>query len=289
MIPVLGLRYVRLGTRDLARATDFATRILGLQEIGRLGAAEGSRSVFFRSDNRHHTLVYFEGEPATQAIGLEIGDAAALRAEARRLASQGGAIHLGGRDDCAIRNVAALAVTRDPSGNVIELVTPARDTDGVYVPPRMAGIAGLSHVGLRSLNPARDEAFWTSVFGARVSDRIGTAPMMRFDDQHHQIALLPAKRPGIQRVAFRVESINEVMKAWYFLRENGVRIVFGPGREPTSTAIFLYFEGPDGMLFEFYTGAKTIAADSQRARQYPLAARSFCMWGGKPDMADFNL
>ena len=31
--------------------------------------------------------------------------------------------------------------------------------------------------------------------------------------------------------------------------ENGIRIVFGPGRHPTSGARFLYFEGPDGMVY----------------------------------------
>lgn len=290
MLPVLSLRYVRLATRDLDAAADFATRLLGLQEIGRVGAAPGSRTAYFRSDNRHHTLVYFEGDPAMQAFGLEVADAATLKAEARRLASQGGAIHLGGRDDCAVRNVAAMAITHDPSGNAIELVVPARDSDGVFVPGRAAGITGFSHVGLRSLNPARDEAFWTTMFGARVSDRIGNAPMLRFDDRHHQLALLPAARSGIQRVAFQVDSINDVMRGWYFLRENGVRIVFGPGREPTSTAVFVYFEGPDGMLFEYCTGAKTIAPDANhRPRHYPFAPRSFCMWGAKPDMADLNL
>src|SRR5438132_5229302 len=40
---------------------------------------------------------------------------------------------------------------------------------------------------------------------------------------------------------------DDIMRSYYFLREQNVRIRFGPGRHPTSGAMFLYFEGPDGM------------------------------------------
>ncbi|MFM2067635.1 MAG: hypothetical protein RLZZ584_2544 [Pseudomonadota bacterium] len=36
------------------------------------------------------------------------------------------------------------------------------------------------------------------------------------------------------------------MRAWYELRQRGVRIVFGPGRHPTSSAVFLYLGGRTG-------------------------------------------
>lgn len=38
---------------------------------------------------------------------------------------------------------------------------------------------------------ARDEAFWTQVCNARVSDRIGDAALLRLDEVHHTIALFP--------------------------------------------------------------------------------------------------
>lgn len=53
------------------------------------------------------------------------------------------------------------------------------------------GITGFSHVGLYITNATRDEAFWTQVCNARVSDRIGDAPLMRLGTIHHSLALFP--------------------------------------------------------------------------------------------------
>ena len=290
MIAVANIRYVRLGTSDLDAAANFATRIAGLQEVGRIGNAPGHRSAYFRGDSRHHALVYSEGQDVAQAVGFETADANSLKAEARRLDALGMEPKMGTRDECALRNVSAMLKLRDPSGNQIEIVVPARDSDAPFLPPRPAGIDGLAHVGLRSTDPARDEIFWTSVLGARISDRIGVAPMLRFDEVHHRVALMQSGKPGIHHVAFQVGTFDDVMRNWYFLKDSAVRVVFGPGREPTSSAIFVYFEGPDGVLFEYCAGAKAIPADSNpRPRQFPNAPRSFCMWGGKPNPSSFNL
>jgi 2,3-dihydroxy-p-cumate/2,3-dihydroxybenzoate 3,4-dioxygenase len=81
------------------------------------------------------------------------------------------------------------------------------------------------------------------------------------------------------------------MRAWYQLRERGVKIVFGPGRHPTSGAVFLYFEGPDGMVYEFSTGVRHIAPEDEagyRPRQFPAVPSSFCMWGSLPDIPEFR-
>ena len=58
MIDLLDIRYVRLGTRDLDAADRFAREVVGL-ELAR--AEAGAR--YYRSDDRDHTLVYFEGDP----------------------------------------------------------------------------------------------------------------------------------------------------------------------------------------------------------------------------------
>ena len=66
MIDLHDIRYLRIGTRDLESAIEYATRIVGLQLVAREG-----KSAYFRSDKsgvrgdtRDHTLVYFEGDPA---------------------------------------------------------------------------------------------------------------------------------------------------------------------------------------------------------------------------------
>jgi 2,3-dihydroxy-p-cumate/2,3-dihydroxybenzoate 3,4-dioxygenase len=129
------------------------------------------------------------------------------------------------------------------------------------------------------------------LLGARVSDRIGVAPLLRIDAVHHKIALFPANRSGVQHVNHQVESIDDLMRAFYLLQRSGVKIVFGPGRHPTSGACFLYFQGPDGLVYEYSTGVRMIGPEEDAAhlpRQFPMAPESFCQWGAVPDIAEFR-
>ncbi|HEX9784426.1 MAG TPA: VOC family protein, partial [Opitutaceae bacterium] len=84
---------------------------------------------------------------------------------------------------------------------------------------------------------------------------------------------------------------DDLMRSYYFLKEQGVKIVFGPGRHPTSSAMFLYFEGPDGMVYEYSTGVRLIKKEeegSYRPRQFPFEPGSFCLWGSRPDIPEFR-
>ena len=286
MIDLLDIRYVRLGTRDLVAADRFAREVVGL-ELARVEAG----AHYYRSDDRDHTLVYFEGDPRDHSVGFELRDAAMLDAAAAALSDQGFAVTHGSADANEQRRVHGFVSFTDPTGNRIDLVDRPHHSGQRHFPSRDAGITGFSHVGLCSTDAPRDEAFWCGHLGARVSDRIGDAALLRIDPVHHKIALFPTTRSGVQHVNHQVASIDDLMRAWYRLRELGVKIVFGPGRHPTSGAVFLYFEGPDGMVFEYSTGVRLIAPQdeaSYRARQFPAVPSSFCMWGSLPDIAEFK-
>jgi 2,3-dihydroxy-p-cumate/2,3-dihydroxybenzoate 3,4-dioxygenase len=288
MIRLGDIGYVRLGTRDLEAATRFARDVLGLQLAREDGGAR-----YFRSDARDHTLVYFDGDPGDHTLGFELRSVDALEAAAAVLSDAGLRVRTGTAAECEQRRVHSLASFRDRTGNAIDLVVRAQHGDaGAFVPGRAAGMTGFSHVGLCSTDPVRDERFWVDTLGARVSDRIGDAALLRIDEVHHKIALFQSARPGIQHVNHQVAGVDDLMRSWYFLRKRGVRVVFGPGRHPTSGAAFLYFEGHDGMVFEYSTGVRTIAPEeeaSYRPRQFPPTADSFCMWGAIPDIAEFTL
>lgn len=287
MIDLLDIRYVRLGTRDLGAADRFARDIVGLE----LARSDGGAR-YYRSDARDHTLVYFEGDLADHAVGFEVRDAHTLDAAAAALSDAGLAVQRGSADACEQRAVREFVHFRDPTGNRIELVVRPAHSGRRHFPSRDAGITGFSHIGLCSSDPPRDERFWTGQLGARVSDRIGDAALLRIDEVHHKIALFPTTRAGVQHVNHQVASTDDVMRAWYFLQSRGVRIVFGPGRHPTSGAVFLYFEGPDGMVFEYSSGVRSIAPEdeaSHQPRQFPRANESFCMWGSVPDIAEFRV
>ena len=287
MIDLLDIRYVRLATRDLDAATRYACDVVGLEAGDR---ETGAR--YFRSDDRDHTLVYVEGEPGDHAVGFELRDRAALDAAATALDAAGVRTTEGTPGECEQRRVKGFVHFRDPSGNRIELVVQPFHSGRRHFPSRDAGITGFSHIGLCSSDPARDEQFWCRLMGARVSDRIGVSPLLRIDEVHHKIALFPSQKPGVQHVNHQVESIDDIMKAYYRFREAGIRIVFGPGRHPTSGASFLYFEGPDGMVYEYSCGVRLIKPDQEatyQPRQFPFASTSFCMWGSKPDIPEFRV
>ena len=75
------------------------------------------------------------------------------------------------------------------------------------------------------------------------------------------------------------------------IKEKGVKVVFGPGRHATSSAMFLYFEGPDKMVYEYSVGVKHIRPEDEaayRPRQFPFTPESFCIWGARPDIPEFR-
>ena len=286
MIDLLDIRYVRLGTRDLVAADRFAREVVGL-ELARVEAG----AHYYRSDERDHTLVYFEGDPRDHSVGFELRDASTLEAAAAALSDQGFAVTRGSTDASEQRRVHGFVSFTDLTGNRIDLVDRPHHSGSRHFASRDAGITGFSHVGLCSTDAPRDEAFWCGQLGARVSDRIGDAALLRIDPVHHKIALFPTTRSGVQHINHQVASIDDVMRAWYRLRELGMKIVFGPGRHPTSGAVFLYFEGPDGMVFEYSTGVRHIAPEqeaSYQPRQFPAVPSSFFMWGSLPGIAEFK-
>ncbi|MBP8296925.1 MAG: VOC family protein [Burkholderiales bacterium] len=284
MINLQDIRYVRLGTPDVDAAARYATAVLGLEE-----ARRENSTIYFRSDSRDHTLAYFTGDPGDHTAGFEVTTPEALDAAAAEIEAQRLPVRRGTREECDLRRCADFIHFKDPSGNGIDLVVRPHHSGRRYFPARDAGITGFSHIGLRTLDAPRDEAFWTRVCNARVSDRIGLAPLLRIDEVHHKIALFPSAYPGVQHINHQVEGVDDIMRAYYFLKDRNVKIVFGPGRHPTSSAIFLYFEGPDGMVYEYSTGVRSITDEANyRPRQFPFDASSFCMWGSKPDIPEFR-
>jgi 2,3-dihydroxy-p-cumate/2,3-dihydroxybenzoate 3,4-dioxygenase len=284
MINLQRVSYVRLGTRDIEGAIRFATDVLGL-EIAEISKG----AIYFKSDEREHTLCYFEGDAHDQAVAFEVGSRAALSAAASELERLGHPVHAGTPSEAEARKVREFIAFNDPTGNQIELVWRPAYSGARYHGTRDAGITGFSHVGLCTTDAARDEAFWTQVCNARVSDRVGDAPLLRINEVHHSIAMFPTDRAGIQHINHQVESADDVMRSFRFLKDRQVRIVFGPGRHPSSSAKFLYFEGPDGMVFEYSSGVKMIADELlYRERQLTFDPAGFCEWGAKPDVPEFR-
>jgi len=286
MINLHDIHSVRIGTADLDSSIAFATDVIGLQLVAREGKSAYLRShkADGRGDTRDYSLVLFEGDPADQTIALELLDSGDLDAVGAVLENAGHAVHLGTREECDNRRAKAFIASTDPSGNKIEILARPYHTGERYFPGRDAGITHFSHIGLYTTDAARDTKFWTGLCNARVSDWLGESPFLRIATTHHSIVLFPSNRTGLHHVNHQVEDIDDVMKSYYFLKQNNVRIVHGPGRHPISTAVMVYFEGPDRLTYEYSCGVKHILPEEEatyRPRQFSLDAYNACMWGSR--------
>lgn len=271
--PLLDLCYIRLAVQQPLPAAAFATEVLGLQPV------PDKQALLFRSDFRYHTLSLVT-DKTTSSIGLEVVDEAALDLIGKNLQKAGFSARLATPEECRQRFVRDALILRDASGNEIDLVLRPAQSGRRYFPSRDAGIIGLQGVGLRSPALNDDLRLWTSILGAEVSDWVGDVTYLRFDHKHHRIALYPSQRPGILYVSYGVESLDAIMQSHYFAQDRQIKIVHGPGREPTSGQIFLRVEGPEGHIFSFTHGLDDVGPN-HHPRQFSAHPSSLCEWGSE--------
>lgn len=273
------LRYVHLGSRDPEAAAQFAEERLGM----RIVSSDGG-DWMLRGDQRACTLVFSSAR--TQSIGLQVRDVDALDRIAGNLAARGIATR---RDDAlAARRLAkALLAFSLPGGVEIELVVRPQDKGWRFFPSREIGLAGLADVALRSTRIAEDEALLTEVLGLRVADWIGDAAYLGFDDAHHRVSLHPSTATGVLAVEFALDDLDELMQAWYRLRDADEVPAHGPGRRPASGQAFLTFDGPDGVYFGFVAEGRTPVA-GEPPRQFAPEAASHCAWGSDCRIAEYG-
>src|SRR5262245_545204 len=111
MLAIEQLRYVRLATRDLGAAVDFAQRILGLELVERTDTQASLRSAV-----RDHTLVDTKDTRPLQTVGFEVRDTEAVEQAADIRAHNGYDTTPGGSEEAARRKVKAFLSFNDESG-----------------------------------------------------------------------------------------------------------------------------------------------------------------------------
>jgi 2,3-dihydroxy-p-cumate/2,3-dihydroxybenzoate 3,4-dioxygenase len=279
MIELTDIAYVRSGAADLATAVDFATRIVGLELVdgGEPGVAH------LRADSRHHCLALVEGESGVIASGFTVADDDALALAETELEQRGITVTRGDRAACRSRRVRDYVALDDPFGNRIELVVGQQTLARPVQLTRRSGITEFGHLCLDAPDVHEAYRFWSTTFNARVSDWIGDgACLMRIDPVHHKLAVFQNDEPGLCHMNFQVAEIDDIFRNWHFLLDNGVEIEMGPGRHPQSTAVFLYFLGPEGFTYEYSFGVRRIEDEASWRPRYfdPTELGSIDMWLG---------
>jgi len=279
MIELKDIAYVRSGVADLEAAVRFATEIVGLQRV----ASDEPGVVHLRADARHHCLALVEGRSGVISSGFTVADEDALALAESDLERRGFVV---GRLDALAarsRRVRSGIAFDDPFGNRLELVCQQQAITRPVGFTRPAGITEFGHLCLDAPDVHEAYRFWNSHFNARVSDWIGDAAcLMRIDPVHHKLAVFRGDGPGLCHINFQVASIDDVFRNWHFLVEHGVEIEMGPGRHPQSTAIFVYFLGPEGFTYEYSFGVRRIEDDASWVPRTfdPAEPGSVDMWLG---------
>ncbi len=279
MIELTDIAYVRSGVADLKEAVRFATDIVGLELMApaEVGVAH------LRADARHHCLALVEGPSGVLSSGFQVADSDALALAETELETRGFTVRRGSSDEARSRRVRDFVAFDDPFGNRLELVSQQESITRPVAFTRPAGITEFGHLCLDAPDVHEAYRFWNGTFNARVSDWIGEAAcLMRIDPVHHKLAVFRGDQPGLCHMNFQVETIDDVFRSWHFLVEHGVEIEQGPGRHPQSTAIFLYFLGPEGFTYEYSFGVRRIEDEaSWRPRTFhPDEPGSIDMWLG---------
>jgi 2,3-dihydroxy-p-cumate/2,3-dihydroxybenzoate 3,4-dioxygenase len=255
MITLTDIAYVRSGVANFEAAVRFATDIVGLE----LAAPSEVGVAHLRADHRHHCLALVEGPSGVISSGFSVADSDALGAAETELERYGLPVRRGSKEAARSRRVRDFIAFDDPFGNRLELVCQQETIARPVAFTRPAGITEFGHLCLDAPDVHEAYRFWSGCFNARVSDWIGDkACLLRIDPVHHKLAVFQGAKPGLCHINFQVASIDDLFRNWHFLVEHGVEIEMGPGRHPQSTAIFVYFLGPEGFTYEYSFGVRRI-------------------------------
>ena len=304
MIKVWDLAYVRYRTPDIEKMEQF------LVDFGLIPSARTNSTAYFRGTAPDHHFCIVETAPKAGFTGFAFK--ATSEDDLHRIAKADGASNVEPIDEPGGGKRVRLT---DPTGYRIEVVhgiedleeIPARapltynmGTDrgrrGPTQRPEIgpAHVRRLGHIVLRVGDYWKCHAFYTSLFGMRVSDQIydgdrenivvGFLHCDRGEayTDHHTIGL--AARPGpiaIDHSAYEVVDLDDVVLGGRYLETKDYFRSWGVGRHWMGSQIFDYWRGPHGFKFEHWTDGDVVNSDHVASLEQvtPEGPGALSQWG----------
>ena len=292
MATIQDIVQVGVGVPDREKFENFARDLLGFSASR---SADG-RVTYLRPDRYPHRIAaYTAMEPVLQYIGFDVGGREQLAEWETKLTAEGVDWRRGGPKECAERHVVDFIEFADPDGHALALSYGFEvDKDPVRY-TRELRVLGLGHVLLTVADTQRSHDFYTSVLGFRLSDWINIDEKIRLcflrcNERHHSMAFapcMPGKLPRLQHVMFEVESLDDVMRSYHFLRNHKAPIGMGPGRHPNCQTVHVYVQTPGGFAVEFGWGHRRLDVAHQPI-VYPVGT-PVDIWGGDIQSPEFEL
>jgi 3,4-dihydroxy-9,10-secoandrosta-1,3,5(10)-triene-9,17-dione 4,5-dioxygenase len=271
----------------------FSHDILGFPTVD---SADGTVT-YMRVDRYQHRLaVRTAAEPVLNYIAFDVGDAQALAAWKTKLATKAIDWRSGSKQECLERHVVDFIELKDPDGHSLALSYGFEIGEEPVCYTRELNVTGLGHVLLTVEDTRRSHDFYTSVLGFRLSDWVCINDhirlcFLRCNARHHSIAFapcMPGKSPRLQHLMLEVESFDDVMRSYHFLRLHKAPIGMGPGRHPNCQTVHVYVQTPGGFAVEFGWGHRRLDDAAHQPIVYP-AGTPVDVWGGDIQSAEFEL
>ena len=279
------LGYVALNVTDVARSLAFYRDLVGLAVTESTGDSAALRC----SRDHHNLMLYRANAPGLKRIGFELEtreDLDAARDHVTGLGLPVEAVSLEELD--ALKTVAALRFRLPGSGVCVEYFVQMAQLSDAYQ-PTVAKIERLGHVVLNVSDFDGALEWLTGKLGFVISDLVpGFAAFLRCHPNplHHSMAILVGTEDHLNHVNFMVTDIDDIGRGMNRMKQNGVEIVFGPGRHQPSESIFLYWLDPDRMTVEYSFGMETFPeVGAREPRRLEAAPSVLDTWGSRPTPA----
>lgn len=262
---VVGLGYVRVGTRDIE-----AWRRFGVDVVGMMPGASTDGSLWLRTDDRPFR---FRIEAADSerflAAGWELASEADYRACLEGLRAAGVAVREATAEEARARCANAVAMAADPDGNPFELYWGRVRGYDPFISPRgvsgfVTGDLGAGHVVLPAPQLARTADFYRDLLGFGDTDemRLVISPdpavpelQLRFLHatcrRHHSLALIPMPAPsGLVHTMVEMRDVDDVGRALDRCVAAGYHISSSLGRHSNDGMLGFYVATPGGFDLE---------------------------------------
>jgi catechol-2,3-dioxygenase len=274
-VKVKRLAHVGLWTSDSIAQARFYRQVLGLDLRGTSESASDANidmedtNLFFGLGEEHHCIgLYNDTRPATtngrkpiqrtslHHLTFEVDTAAELAAIAARLKLSNVNLTLEAND--GYPDAGDALWFDDPDGNHISIAVAPGDflTPTPYISPVQSAQRaaprpyGLRHVAISTLHMEAMVGFYTEALGFDISDwLLREQAWLRCNSDHHTVLLIQGQ-PGIEHIGFGITNGGELLRWGDHLSQQGVAVLWGPGRHGAGNDIFMRFADADGVHIE---------------------------------------
>jgi 2,3-dihydroxybiphenyl 1,2-dioxygenase len=291
--PIREIMQVGVGVPDRERFENFCRDMLGFSA----SQSPDESVTYVRTDRYQHRIAARSAaKPTLSYISFDVGGPQQLAEWEGKLAAEGIDWRHGTEGECRERHAGDFIEFADPDGHHLSLSYDF-EIDQTPVPyTRELSVVGLGHVLLTVQDTQRSHDFYTRVLGFRLSDWVLIDEhvrlcFLRCNERHHSMAFapcMPGKSPRLQHIMFEVESLDDVMRSYHFLRIHKAPIGMGPGRHPNCQTIHVYVQTPGGFAVEFGWGHRRLDDATHQPIIYPPGS-PVDVWGGDIQSAEFEL